>query len=252
MKRRISIIILLLCAVGICVFSIRSKNAYAKDACRLDSLPTLTTTEQILEAVNSPSEKRYVICNYMFPIVESVADPYDKLSSDSGYVYIYVNVYQYPVGHSSHRYASEHEISDLHKSLRGRLFFDENTELLGVDKAFVAEAPSHSNVNFSGAGSKRYEYSYLPSDAKLSFIAILGNNKAQFTGLDSSDVVYNIEGTPTILGNIVEGDKAKLADWSSRGGGLYSFAAFLCGVVFVCLGLFLLVDYIKSKKSEKK
>ena len=192
-----------------------------------------------------------MICDYKFPKVESVADPYDNLSRDSGYVYIYVNVYQYPVGHSSHRYASEHEISDLHKSLRGRLFFDENTELLGFDKAFVAEAPSHHRVNFSGS-RKRYEYNYLPSDAKLSFIAILGNNKAQFTGLDSSDVVYNIEGTPTILGNIVEGDKAQLADWSSDGGGLYSFAAFLCGVVFVCLGLFLLVDYIKSKKSEKK
>ena len=235
---------MLLCAVGIYVFSVRSNNEYAKDACRLDSLPTLTTTEQILEAVNSPSEKRYVICDYKFPKVESVADPYDNLSSDSGYVYIYVNVYQYPVGHSSHRYASEHEISDLHKSLRGRLFFDENTELLGFDKAFVAEAPSHSNVNFSGAGSKRYEYSYLPSDAKLSFIAVLGNNKAELTGLDN--------GTSCILGNIVEGDKAQLADWSSDGGGLYSFAAFLCGVVFVCLGLFLLVDYIKSKKNEKK
>ena len=251
MTRRILIIIMLLCAVGIYVFWVRSNNEYAKDACRLDSLPMLTTTEQILEAVNSPSEKRYVICDYKFPKVESVADPYDNLSRDSGYVYIYVNVYQYPVGHSSHRYASEHEISDLHKSLRGRLFFDENTELLGFDKAFVAEAPSHHRVNFSGS-RKRYEYNYLPSDAKLSFIAILGNNKAQFTGLDSSDVVYNIEGTPTILGNIVEGDKAQLADWSSDGGGLYSFAAFLCGVVFVCLGLFLLVDYIKSKKSEKK
>ena len=243
MTRRILIIIMLLCAVGIYVFSVRSNNEYAKDACRLDSLPTLTTTEQILEAVNSPSEKRYVICDYKFPKVESVADPYDNLSSDSGYVYIYVNVYQYPVGHSSHRYASEHEISDLHKSLRGRLFFDENTELLGFDKAFVAEAPSHHRVNFSGS-RKRYEYNYLPSDAKLSFIAILGNNKAQFTGLDN--------GTSCILGNIVEGDKAQLADWSSDGGGLYSFAAFLCGVVFVCLGLFLLVDYIKSKKSEKK
>lgn len=243
MTRRILIIIMLLCAVGIYVFSVRSNNEYAKDACRLDSLPMLTTTEQILEAVNSPSEKRYVICDYKFPKVESVADPYDNLSSDSGYVYIYVNVYQYPVGHSSHRYASEHEISDLHKSLRGRLFFDENTELLGFDKAFVAEAPSHHRVNFSGS-RKRYEYNYLPSDAKLSFIAILGNNKAQFTGLDN--------GTSCILGNIVEGDKAQLADWSSDGGGLYSFAAFLCGVVFVCLGLFLLVDYIKSKKSEKK
>ena len=234
---------MLLCAVGIYVFSVRSNNEYAKDACRLDSLPTLTTTEQILEAVNSPSEKRYVICDYKFPKVESVADPYDNLSRDSGYVYIFVNVYQYPVGHSSHRYASEHEISDLHKSLRGRLFFDENTELLGFDKAFVAEAPSHHRVNFSGS-RKRYEYNYLPSDAKLSFIAILGNNKAQFTGLDN--------GTSCILGNIVEGDKAQLADWSSDGGGLYSFAAFLCGVVFVCLGLFLLVDYIKSKKNEKK
>ena len=243
MKRRILIIIMLLCAVGIYVFSVRSNNEYAKDACRLDSLPTLTTTEQILEAVNSPSEKRYVICDYKFPKVESVADPYDNLSRDSGYVYIYVNVYQYPVGHSSHRYASEHEISDLHKSLRGRLFFDENTELLGFDKAFVAEAPSHHWVNFSRS-RKRYEYNYLPSDAKLSFIAILGNNKAQFTGLDN--------GTSCILGNIVEGDKAQLADWSSDGGGLYSFAAFLCGVVFVCLGLFLLVDYIKSKKKEKK
>ncbi|MBO7566322.1 MAG: hypothetical protein J6T60_04415 [Bacteroidales bacterium] len=243
MKRRILIIIMLLCAVGIYVFSVRSNNEYAKDACRLDSLPTLTTTEQILEAVNSPSEKRYVICDYKFPKVESVADPYDNLSRDSGYVYIFVNVYQYPVGHSSHRYASEHEISDLHKSLRGRLFFDENTELLGFDKAFVAEAPSHHRVNFSGS-RKRYEYNYLPSDAKLSFIAILGNNKAQFTGLDN--------GTSCILGNIVEGDKAQLADWSSDGGGLYSFAAFLCGVVFVCLGLFLLVDYIKSKKNEKK
>jgi hypothetical protein len=226
---------MLLCAVGIYVFSVRSNNEYAKDACRLDSLPTLTTTEQILEAVNSPSEKRYVICDYKFPKVESVADPYDKLSSDSGYVYIYVNVY------GTRR--REHELYDLHKSLRGRLFFDENTELLGFDKAFVAEAPSHHRVNFSGS-RKRYEYNYLPSDAKLSFIAILGNNKAQFTGLDN--------GTSCILGNIVEGDKAQLADWSSDGGGLYSFAAFLCGVVFVCLGLFLLVDYIKSKKSEKK
>ena len=235
MTRRILIIIMLLCAVGIYVFSVRSNNEYAKDACRLDSLPTLTTTEQILEAVNSPSEKRYVICDYKFPKVESVADPYDKLSRDSGYVYIYVNVY------GTRR--REHEISDLHKSLRGRLFFDENTELLGFDKAFVAEAPSHHRVNFSGS-RKRYEYNYLPSDAKLSFIAILGNNKAQFTGLDN--------GTSCILGNIVEGDKAQLADWSSDGGGLYSFAAFLCGVVFVCLGLFLLVDYIKSKKSEKK
>jgi len=251
MTRRILIIIMLLCAVGIYVFSVRSNNEYAKDACRLDSLPTLTTTEQILEAVNSPSEKRYVICDYKFPKVESVADPYDNLSSDSGYVYIFVNVYETPVGHSSHRYASEHEISDLHKSLRGRLFFDENTELLGFDKAFVAEAPSHHWVNFSRS-RKRYEYNYVPSDTKLSFIAILGNNKAQFTGLDSSDVVYNIEGTPTILGNIVEGDKAKLAEWSSRGGGLYSFAAFLCGVVLVVLGIVLLVDYIKSKKSEKK
>jgi hypothetical protein len=226
---------MLLCAVGIYVFSVRSNNEYAKDACRLDSLPTLTTTEQILEAVNSPSEKRYVICDYKFPKVESVADPYDNLSSDSGYVYIYVNVY------GTRR--REHELYDLHKSLHGRLFFDENTELLGFDKAFVAEAPSHHRVNFSGS-RKRYEYNYLPSDAKLSFIAVLGNNKAELTGLDN--------GTSCILGNIVEGDKAQLADWSSDGGGLYSFAAFLCGIVLVVLGIVLLVDYIKSKKSEKK
>ncbi|MBQ2098538.1 MAG: hypothetical protein II480_10200 [Bacteroidales bacterium] len=235
MTRRILIIIMLLCAVGIYVFSVRSNNEYAKDACRLDSLPTLTTTEQILEAVNSPSEKRYVICDYKFPKVESVADPYDNLSRDSGYVYIYVNVY------GTRR--REHELYDLHKSLHGRLFFDENTELLGFDKAFVAEAPSHHWVKFYDYG-KRYEYNYLPADVKLSFIAVLGNNKAELTGLDN--------GTSCILGNIVEGDKAQLADWSSDGGGLYSFAAFLCGVVFVCLGLFLLVDYIKSKKSEKK
>ncbi len=235
MKRRILIIIMLLCAVGIYVFSVRSNNEYAKDACRLDSLPTLTTTEQILEAVNSPSEKRYVICDYKFPKVESVADPYDNLSRDSGYVYIYVNVY------GTRR--REHELYDLHKSLHGRLFFDENTELLGFDKSFVVEAPSHHWVKFYDYG-KRYEYNYLPADVKLSFIAVLGNNKAELTGLDN--------GTSCILGNIVEGDKAQLADWSSDGGGLYSFAAFLCGVVFVCLGLFLLVDYIKSKKSEKK
>ena len=241
MKRRILIIIMLLCAVGVYVFSIRSKNAYAKDACRLDSLPTLTTTEQILEAVHSPSEKRFVICNYKFPKVESVADPYDNLSRDSGYVYIYVNVYQYPVGHSSHRYASEHEISDLHKSLRGRLFFDENTELLGFEKSFVAEASSHHRVNFPSS-RKRYEYNYVPSDAKLSFIALLGNNKAQVTGLDSSDIVNNV----------VEGDKAVLAGYCSDGGSLNGLAAFLCGVVCVGLGIFLLVEYIKSKKSEKK
>ena len=235
MKRRILIIIMLLCAVGVYVFSIRSKNAYAKDACRLDSLPTLTTTEQILEAVHSPSEKRFVICNYKFPKVESVADPYDNLSSDSGYVYILVNVYE------THRNRRETEIYDLHKSLYGRLFFDENTELLGFEKSFVAEASSHHRVNFPSS-RKRYEYNYVPSDAKLSFIALLGNNKAQVTGLDSSDIVNNV----------VEGDKAVLADYCSDGGSLNGLAAFLCGVVCVGLGIFLLVEYIKSKKSEKK
>jgi hypothetical protein len=248
MKRRILIILMLLCAVGIYVFAVRSHNEYAKDASRLDSLPTLATTEQILEAVKSPSEKRFVICNYQFPKVETVADPYDNLSSDSGYVYIFVNVYETPVGHR----AKAHEIYDLHRMLQGKLFFDENTELIGFDKSFVAVASSHNWVKFFSY-RKRYEYDYLPSNAKLSFIAVLGNNKAQVTALDSSDVVYNVaEDTSYVYGHIVEGDKAKLASYSSMGGSLNSFLAFLCGLVLVILGIFLLVAYKNNKKSEKK
>ena len=50
----------------------KQRNEYKK---LLNALPELTTTEQILKAVNAAEEKQYLISNYEFPAYIPVSDP---------------------------------------------------------------------------------------------------------------------------------------------------------------------------------
>ena len=224
-KRNIVLTVLMFVfAVGICVFAVRSHNVYEKDAARLDSLPELTATAQILEAVNSPQEKLCVISSYKFPKIEKAVDHYGKLPKGE-YVFIYTGVSEHLHGRHSDKYS---DVSSLSKQSYGKLFFDEITQLLDFEKAWIEVSASH--MKKFDEGRKRYEYTYLPSEAELSFVAKLGNGKARLSGFND-------------YCEVVEGDKARLADFSSMGGALNGMASFMCGVVLVFLGIFVFADY---------
>ena len=226
--RNIILIILMIGCLGGChFFSAQQSGKEAEYMKRLDSLPELTTTAQILEAINAPQEKTYVINNYQFPRFTTVGDPYNYLTDS----YIYVSVSVCEDGNDG----KSHENPNLRREAYGRLFFDENTELLGFKNAIVSVAGSSQKKS---RGGYNYYYSRLETNAKLSFVATLGNHIAKVSGLDENR-------------NIVEGDKSRLVSETSDS--TFNFLLKIaCGIVCGFLGLFVLADWVSIKEKKEK
>lgn len=90
--RNIILIILMIGCIGGCtIFANKQKKAETENLELLNSLPELTTTAQILEAINAPQEKTYVINNYQFPRFTTVGDPYNYLT-DSYYLRLCISL----------------------------------------------------------------------------------------------------------------------------------------------------------------
>ena len=226
--RNIILIVLMVCCLGGChFFSAQQSGKEAEYMKRLDSLPELTTTAQILEAINAPQEKTYVINNYQFPRFTTVGDPYNYLTDS----YIYVSVSVSEEGNDG----KSHENPNLRREAYGRLFFDENTELLGFKNAIVSVAGSSQKKS---RGGYNYYYSRLETNAKLSFVAKLGGGEARVSSIDGNR-------------QIVEGDKTRLAK-ESKDSTFNFLLKIACGIVCGFLGLFILADWVSIKEKKEK
>ncbi|MCM8872829.1 MAG: hypothetical protein NDJ65_06065 [Paludibacteraceae bacterium] len=226
--RNIILIILMIGSIGGCtIFANKQKKAETENLELLNSLPELTTTAQILEAINAPQEKTYVINNYQFPRFTTVGDPYNYLTDS----YIYVSVSVSEEGNDG----KSHENPNLRREAYGRLFFDENTELLGFKNAIVSVAGSSQKKS---RGGYYYYYSTLEPDAKLSFVAKLGDGEARVSSIDGNR-------------QIVEGDKTRLAK-ESKDSTFNFLLKIACGIVCGFLGLFVLADWVSIKEKKEK
>ena len=198
----------------------------------IDSLPELTTTRQILQAVNGDNEQLYLINNYQFPKFIPASVPYDLV--DGKYVYVSVTVYEKKSDGKSH------EVYNKHGREYGRLFFNDTTELLNVKGAFIS-TNKHDKCKRNG-----YEYSYSMTspDANVSFIALLGNNKAILSGVGGDRM-------------IVTGDKSKLFTesmvgyWFGKIGLIIAFGFFLLAI-FAEIGAIRKKNKQQPKKKKKK
>lgn len=226
--RNIILIVLMICCLGGCGIVSSTKNkAESSYMQRVDSLQMLTTTAQILDAVKNPQPKLYVINGYQFPKYELVGDPNHILAD--GYLYISVSVSE--KGNDG----KYHDNPNLGDTKYGRLFFDEQTELLDFNKATVSTAGAATKRSRSG-----YEYNYglIAPDAKLSFVAELGGNSAKVSGFDGNK-------------NIVEGTKESLAS-KTKDSTLFLLYNIILGIAFGLMGLFVFADYLTIKEKEQK
>ena len=226
--RNIILITLMIGCMGGChFFSAQQSGKEAEYMKRLDSLPELTTTAQILEAVKAPQKQLYVINNYQFPIYTAAQDPYHNSVKERIYISVSVST-EGSDGKSKDQ-------PNMYKTAYGSLLFDKNTELLGFKNAIVSVAGSSQKKS---RGGYNYYYSRLETNAKLSFVATLGNHIAKVSGLDENR-------------NIVEGDKSRLVSETSDS--TFNFLLKIaCGIVCGFLGLFVLADWVSIKEKKEK
>lgn len=226
--RNIILIVLILCCLGGCGFvAVQSNSAENDYLQRIDSLPELTTTSQILDAVKSQQPRLYVINSYKFPKYELVSDPYHNLSDE----FLYISVSVSSKG-SDDKY---HDDSSQGREVYGKLFFDDNTELQDFNKSIVSTADATQDRK---RGSDKFHYGLLEPDAELSFIAELGNNQAKVSGLDGER-------------NVVEGKKERLAS-SSSSSTYYLMFKIVLAIAIVILAILIIADYQTIKEKEQK
>ena len=226
--RNIILMALILCCLGGCGFVAMKKHSAESDyRHRIYSLPELTTTSQIIDAVKSNQPKLYVINSYRFPKSELVSDPYHNLAD--GYLYISVSV---STKGSDDKY---HDDPTLGREVYGRLFFDDSIELQNFNNSIVSTA---GETRERKRDDDKYYYSLLKPDAKLSFVAELGNNQAKVSGLDGNC-------------NAVEGEKEGLVSSSSEATSFLLYNILLA-IVIVVLAILIIADYQTIKEKEQK
>ena len=226
--RNIILMALILCCLGGCGFVAVKKHSAENDyRHRIYSLPELTTTSQIIDAVKSKQSKLYVINSYRFPKYELVSDPYHNLAD--GYLYISVLV---STKGSDDKY---HDDPTLGREVYGRLFFDDSIELQNFKNSIVSNA---GETRERKRDDDKYYYSLLKPDAKLSFVAELGNNQAKVSGLDGNC-------------NVVEGEKEGLVSSSSEATSFLLYNILLA-IVIVVLAILIIADYQTIKEKEQK
>ena len=226
--RNIILMLLTLCCLGGCCFvAVKTNDAENDYRHRVESLPELTTTAQIIDAVKSQQPKLYVINGYKFPKYELVSDPYHNVAE--GYLYISVSVSSKG---SDNKY---HDNPNLEKEVYGKLFFDDNTELQNFDHSIVSTA---GKTNDHKRGNDKYYYGLLSPDAELSFIAELGNNQAKVSGFDGDC-------------NVVEGNKERLVSSSATATSFLLYKIALA-VAIIILAILMIADYQDIKEKEQK
>ena len=226
--RNIILIVLMLCCLGGCgIVAVKNNSAGNDYKNRIDSLPELTTTSQILDAVKSQQPRLYVINSYKFPKYELVSDPYRNLSDE----YLYISVSVSSKGDDD----KYHDNPNQGKEVYGKLFFDDNTELQNFDKSIVSTAGATSDRT---RGGDKYHYGLLKPDAVLSFIAELGNNQAKVSGFDDDRIV-------------VEGNKERLASSSSSATSFLMYNILLA-IAIVVIAILIIADYQTIKEKEQK
>ncbi|MBO4385874.1 MAG: hypothetical protein J5817_02530 [Treponema sp.] len=214
---------LLLIAASILVSKLgsRQRNEFRK---QLDSLPELTSTEQILSAVNSDESRHYLVTGYTFPSYKAVTDPYDWLGGK--YLYISVSLRDKEKSQSDRRFD---------KTAFGHFFFDKDTELLGIDENSFSPVGLKQKKRYSNS-TEYYMYYYIEPGAKFSFVALLGNGKASLSGFGDTRC-------------IVQGDKDKLVESS---GSVNSLISLLLAIGAGLCAIGVIGDYFEIKSRKKK
>lgn len=217
------LIIVMICCLGGCYWlAQKDRKNFAETQNQIESLPVLTTTEQILNAINAQDTKTYLITNYRFPHYTTVTDPSPGLYLEGEYLYIKSQKY-------SPRKRARVGSTPMDKDgapyiVYGRLFFDSETELTGFSDAEIGSPEYYNKEELFGT---EYRYEYLDSKTPLTFAAKLGNHSAVIAEFNNKRVVTS-------------GDTETLTHQNSEDRAGY--AAFL-GIVF----LFSLIIVWKSR-----
>ena len=179
-------------------FFVIDKKEKNKEIKYVSSLPVISTKEEILSAVSSPDKKTYVIESFDdFDKRETVSDPYSILEDE----FIYIEVYSRTI--ETERIVGRDEYIDrpseareTTRSKRGRLFLDGDTEL-DISYAEVLNFEQTEKKHYR----KRYFYDYIKPDAKMSFIALLGNHEAGATkmGMGNSSIFKKKASSPMYI-----------------------------------------------------
>ncbi|MBQ2314217.1 MAG: hypothetical protein II187_04875 [Treponema sp.] len=184
-------LVMLLCIAGFFICTKIQK----KPKVFLKSLPVLSGKAQVLEAINSGDEKLYLVENYQFDRVKTFKDPstqshLNKFDDD----FIYYDVRKM-IGDDSNHIREKY----------GRLFFDEDVELLDFSGSYVCGAPSkktgradiYHTVTLKG---EEVDW-YVTPNAVFTFVAKLGAGKAELSGYKGDRVIVSGGSRDVLLDN---------------------------------------------------
>ena len=177
--KNIIFIVLTICCIGGCKYVSHRQNLRENEISRkIDSLPQLTTPQQVSDALAAPEKRLYLVIDYVFPRCETVEAPYGHL--EGSFVYAKVHAYN---EETERKDGKERKVwkSAGEKRQEGRLFFDGGIEL-PLDKASYSGVHSKTVKEWK----KKYEYTYLLPDEPFTFIAELGQNSALLSGIESN------------------------------------------------------------------
>ena len=128
----------------------------------------------------------YLIKEYQFPYCETVTDPTPQPFLEGGYLYIHSQLYTLQ-SKSDHGKGLTSQPDGEPDYAVGRVFFDKETELVGFADAQIRGTQRFSHDNPNGEGY--YLYSCVAPDAKLTFVAELGNRRAAVAYYNSQYVI---------------------------------------------------------------
>jgi len=179
-KRNIILLVIFFCCLGGCKLTYDYDDR--KDIERTDilnHLPILYSQESIAEAIHAPETKEYMFLGYQFDSYDPVKDP-EKLL-DGEYIYINYTTYTWEKK-TKEQYGRKEKYYDWssgmsHLPKYATVYLDNGIELDCFRFAEIEGATLDTTRYKDSKHKTRYKY-LLPSQ-KFSFIAELGNHKAE-------------------------------------------------------------------------
>ena len=178
-KHNIILIAIMICCIGGCHFINKYDSKQAgKIEDEMRQLP-LISAQDISDAIDSEEPKYYLFMNHQFDMCETVKDPSGKFAGD--FLYLSYTAYKWKEekrdknGNIKQSEGWHYHDSD---TKYGKLFLDKRTALdyFNSTTTFTDHTLNETTVN---KDAKRYEYKYLSKDQKFTFVAKLGQNKAE-------------------------------------------------------------------------
>lgn len=187
--KNIILIVLIVCGLGGCRWlSVKGDEKQNEVIRKINAMPHFSNQDSIMEAINAPQKVRCVICEYVFPKCETARDHYDFLDDDC----IYIAMETYFKNRRTDQKGKVHVewTSNGRMSERGKVYFADDVMLEGFDKVTITSTDKKTR----NCGDKKDEYHYLKTDAKLTFIAELGEHKAKVVSIDDKTVAWMVQG----------------------------------------------------------